>query len=56
MSDNIKIGATVRIKPGLKGHPTISGRGGVVVDLVNDRLLVRVSGNLWMVERSEIRL
>jgi hypothetical protein len=55
MSD-IKPGATVRIKPGLRNHPDISGRGGVVVDLVNDRLLVRVAGNLWMVERSEIRL
>jgi hypothetical protein len=53
MSD-IKIGAMVRLKPGLRDRPTISGRGGVVVELVNDKLRVNVAGNHWMVERSEV--
>jgi hypothetical protein len=50
----IRIGTAVRIKPGLRNLQAISGREGVVTDLVNDRLRVQISGNQWFVERSEI--
>ena len=53
MSD-IKIGAPVRIKPGNRNRPTISGREGTVTEIVNDRLRVNIAGNQHLVERSEI--
>jgi hypothetical protein len=48
-------GTPIRIRPGLRDKPTISGREGVVVELVNDRLRVIVAGNQWVVERSEVQ-
>jgi hypothetical protein len=48
------IGQQIRIRPGLKHRPTISGREGTVIELVNDRLCVRVGGNQYVVERSEV--
>jgi hypothetical protein len=48
------VGQQVRIRPGLRDKPTISGREGVVVELVNDRLRVRVGTNQYVVERNEV--
>jgi hypothetical protein len=48
------IGQQIRIRPGLRDKPTISGREGTVVELINDRLCVRVGSNQYVVERSEI--
>jgi membrane protein implicated in regulation of membrane protease activity len=50
----IKMGTPIRIKPGLRNRPSISGREGTVVELVNDRLRVNVAGNQWVVERNEV--
>jgi hypothetical protein len=47
-------GTPIKIKPGLRNRPSISGREGVFVELVNDRLRVNVAGNSWVVERSEV--
>jgi hypothetical protein len=53
MSD-IKIGTLVKLRPGLRDRPSISGCTGRVVELVNDRIRVNVAGNQWVVERSEV--
>jgi hypothetical protein len=50
----IQIGAIVRLKPGNRERPSISGREGTVTALVNDRIRVNVAGNQWVVERSEV--
>jgi hypothetical protein len=50
----IKIGDTVRVRPGLRDRPAISGREGTVTEIVNDHLRVNVAGNQHLVERSEI--
>jgi hypothetical protein len=47
-------GQQIRIKPGLRDKPAISGRDGVVVEVINDRLRVKVGSNQWVVERSEV--
>jgi hypothetical protein len=52
MSD-FKIGAMVRLKPGLRDKP-YSGREGTVTELVNDRIRVLVGTNQWVVERNEV--
>jgi hypothetical protein len=53
--NDIQIGSTVRLKPGLRDKPTISGREGVVVETINDRIRVNVAGNQHLVERSEVQ-
>jgi hypothetical protein len=55
MSDNIKIGTLIKIRPGLRDRPTISGRTGTVTEIINDRLRVNVSGNQWVVGRHEVQ-
>jgi hypothetical protein len=49
-----KIGAIVRIKPGLRDRPSVSGKVAVVVGLENDRLRVIVAGNRHLIERHEV--
>ena len=48
------IGATVRLKPGLRGKP-YSAATGRVVELVNDKLLIRVGVLEYLVTREEIQ-
>jgi hypothetical protein len=50
----MNIGTTVRLKPGLRNRPQISGKTGTVVDTVNDRIKVQIAGNIHLVERSEL--
>jgi hypothetical protein len=47
-------GTPIRIRPGLRNRPDISGREGVFVELVNDRIRVTIASNQWVVERSEV--
>jgi hypothetical protein len=53
MSD-IQIGQQVKIRPGLRDRPSISGQVGTVVGFVNDRLRVLVGTNQWFVERGDV--
>jgi hypothetical protein len=50
----IKIGAPIRIRPGLRNRPSISGREGTVTEIVNDRLRVNIAGNQHLLDRSEV--
>jgi hypothetical protein len=52
---DIKIGALVRLKPGLRDRPQISGRDGVVTAIENDRIRVNVGGNQHLIERHEVQ-
>jgi hypothetical protein len=51
---DIQIGAMVRLKPGLKGRPWQT-RDGVVMEVVNDRLRVRLDRFDWWVSREEVQ-
>jgi hypothetical protein len=43
------VGATVRIRPGLKNRPAISGREVTVLEIVNDRVRVQAGHlNTWV--------
>jgi membrane protein implicated in regulation of membrane protease activity len=48
-------GQQIRIKPGLRDKPAISGRDGVVVEVINDRIRVKVGSNQWLVDKSDVQ-
>jgi hypothetical protein len=48
------IGQQIKIRPGLRDRPSISGKDAVVTAVENDRLRVNIAGNSWVIERSEI--
>jgi hypothetical protein len=50
----IQPGAQVRLKPGLRGKP-YSASAAQVVEVVNDRLKIRVGALEYVVERSEVQ-
>jgi hypothetical protein len=50
----IQPGATIRLRPGLKNRPYRS-RDGVVLEVVNDRLKVKIGALAHWVEKSEIQ-
>jgi hypothetical protein len=51
----LAVGSPIRIKPGLRNRPSISGREGVVLEAVNDRLRVKIGSLIALVERSEVQ-
>jgi len=54
MTPAVKVGATVRLRPGLRNRP-YSACNARVVEVVNDRLKVRVGVLEYWVTREEIR-
>jgi hypothetical protein len=48
-------GNTIRIKPGLKNQPTISGREVVVVEVGHEKLKVKLGTLEHWVQRSEVQ-
>jgi hypothetical protein len=40
---------------GLRNRPAISGREAVVLEAINDRLLVQVGSNQWVIDRDEVQ-
>jgi hypothetical protein len=49
-----QVGASVRLKPGLRGKP-YSASTAQIVAVLNDRLKIRVGALEYVVERSEVQ-
>jgi hypothetical protein len=50
----IQPGATVRLRPGLRGKP-YSAKAGTVLEVVNDRLRVKIGALAHWVSREEVQ-
>jgi hypothetical protein len=52
---NYKMGASVRVKPGLRNRPSISGKDAVVLETINDRVKIQIGTLITMIESSEVQ-
>jgi hypothetical protein len=50
----IQPGATVRLRPGLRDK-AYSAKSGTVLEIVNDRVRVKIGALEYVVERSEVQ-